>query len=93
MPPADERPYEVIEREPFLRGWADAVRDGEIAEELGRFLSRFRRRLARAPRRFSHFEELPVDTWAVTYDRRFIIWYCVVEDDHAVYLEDLKPVQ
>ena len=92
MPPADERPHEVIEREPFLRGWADAVQNDEIAEELGRFLARFRRRLARNPRQFRHLEELPVDTWAVKYDRRFIIWYCVVEDDHAVYLGNLAPV-
>ena len=90
MPPVDERPYEVIEREPFLRGWADAVQNDGATEESGRFLARFRRRLARNPRQFRHFEGLPVDTWAVTYDR--IIWYCVVEDDHTVYLEDLAPI-
>lgn len=49
MPPADERRYDVIEREPFLRGWADAVQDGQITEDLGRFLARFRRILARTP--------------------------------------------
>lgn len=92
MPPADERRYEVIEREPFLRGWADAVQDGQITEDLGRFLARLRRILARNPHQFRHVESLPVDTWAVMYNRRFIIWYCVVEDDHTVYLEQLEPV-
>ncbi len=92
MPPVDERPYEVIEREPFLRGWADAVQNDEVTEESGRFLARFRSRLARNPRQFRHFEGLPIDTRAVTYDRRSIIWHCVVEDDHAVYLEDLALV-
>ena len=92
MPPADAMPYEVIEREPFLTGWAAAIGDGELTEELGRFLARLRRVLARDPHRFRHFAGLPVDTWAVTYDRRFIIWYCVVEDDRTVYLEALEPV-
>lgn len=80
--------YSVRETDEFVQGWSEAVRNGHVSQMVaGSDLAGIKRLLAVDPYRVPLNASLVSDLRVITYEGRVRIWYYVVEDDGAVYLE------
>lgn len=96
---SDEVPYDVRETEQFAADWRRGSELGYInAMTDAADLLHFKQTLAQRPYSGRRLPDTPVNLYSISFPRLvgrpFLeMWYSVVEDDHAVYLESLLRVE
>ena len=93
------RRYRVFRTEQFDELWCQSISDGSVDAEVGEVsLERLSQFLSVDPRYFPEFDaaDEQIDLrWAPflrTEAYRVEVWYSVVEDDLAVYLESVEVI-
>ena len=85
--------YDVRETDTFYSSWLSVVKAGRMgAMDTGPLLMDIKAALERDPHQVAPIAALASDLRVITYDGKVRIWYCIVEDDRAVYLERVTEI-